>query len=115
MLHLAFEMTNKKLKGGFVAVAFAVTLLATVALMPLKYAEAQNATTPRIGEHLGDKVNQKMTEIKTNHPELGALADRMQTMNVTEATSELAAMLDFGQTMMGALKNLQGNMSAAQD
>ena len=47
--------------------------------MPLKYAEAQNATTPRIGEHLGDKVNQKMTEIKTNHPELGALADRMQT------------------------------------
>ena len=53
-----------------------------------------------------------MTKIKTDHPELGALADRMQTMKVTEVTNELAALLDFGQTMMGAVKNLQGNMTS---
>lgn len=106
-------MTNRKVKCEFVAVAFAVTLLATIALMPLKYAEAQNATTPRLGEHLSDKVKQKITEIEKNHPELGAMADKMQKMNVTQATEELAVLLDFGQTMMGAVKNLQGNMTAA--
>jgi hypothetical protein len=63
-------MANKKVRCEFVALALVVTLLATVALMPLKYAEAQNATTPRLGEHLGgDKMKQKMTEIKTNHPD----------------------------------------------
>jgi hypothetical protein len=56
-------MVNKKVRCEFVALALVVTLLATVALMPLKYAEAQNATIPRLGEHLGgDKVKQKMTE-----------------------------------------------------
>ena len=85
---------------------FAVTLLATIVLMPLKYAEAQNATTHKVGEMMSDKVKQKMTDMKTDHPELGALADRMQTMKLTEVTNELAALLDFGQTMMGALKNL---------
>ena len=106
-------MANKKVRCELVALAFMVTLLATATLMPLKYAEAQNATTPRLGEHLSDKVQQKMTDMKTNHPELGALADKMQTMNVTEATEELQALLDFGQTMMGAVKNMQGNMTAA--
>ena len=67
-----------------------------------------------LGGDLSDAVKQKMTKLKTNHPELGALADRMQTMNVTEVTSELAALLDFGQTMMGAVKNLQGNMSSTE-
>ena len=56
------------------------------------------------GEHLSDKVKQKMTTLKTNHPELGALADRMLTMNVTEVTNELAALLEFGQTTMGAVR-----------
>jgi hypothetical protein len=37
----------------------------------------------------------------------------MQTMNVTEVTSELAALLEFGQTKMGAVKNLQGNITTA--
>jgi hypothetical protein len=105
-------MTNNKVKCEIMALAVMAALLATVALVPLKNAEAQNATSPKLGEHLS-KVQEKMTEIKTNHPELGTLADRMQTMNVTEATAELAALLDFGQTMMGAVKNLQGNMTAA--
>lgn len=55
---------------------------------------------------MSEKVKQKMTDMKTDHPELGALADRIQTMNVTEVTSELAALLDFGQTMMVALQEL---------
>jgi hypothetical protein len=63
-------MANKKVRCEFVALALVVTLLATVALMTLKYAEAQNATTTRLGVHLGgDKMKQKMTEIKTNHPD----------------------------------------------
>ena len=67
---------------------------------------------PRLGEVLSDNVKDRMTKIKTDHPELGALADRMQTMKLTEVTNELAALLDFGQTMMGAVKNLQGNMTS---
>ncbi|MGE5661033.1 MAG: hypothetical protein ACM3X1_02185 [Ignavibacteriales bacterium] len=30
-----------------------------------------------------------------------------------QAAEKLATLLDFGQTMMGAVKNLQGNMTAA--
>ena len=105
-------MTNRKVKCEFVAVALAITLMATVALIPLKYAEAQNATLPKLGEHISDNMKERMTEMKTNHPELGAMADRMQTMNVTQVTNELAALLEFGQTMMGAVKNLQGNMTS---
>ena len=109
---LALVMTCKRLKRNFVESALTVLVFSVIGLMLLDYAEAQNATLPRVGEHLSDTLKQKMTNIKTDHPELGALADRMQTMNVTEVTSELAALLDFGQTMMGAVKNLQGNMSS---
>jgi hypothetical protein len=112
---LAVEMTCKRLKGNFVRSALAVLLFSVIILMLIDYAEAQNATSPRLGEHLSDKLKQKITDIKTNHPELGALADRMQTMNVTEVTDEMAAILEFGQTMVGAVKNLQGNMTSTPD
>jgi hypothetical protein len=36
-------------------------------------------------------LKERITNLKTNHPELGALADRMQTMNVTEVTKEFTS------------------------
>ena len=54
-------MTNKKVKCELVALAFMAALLATVTLVPLKNAEAQNATSHKLGEHLSN-VQQKMTE-----------------------------------------------------
>jgi hypothetical protein len=79
--------------------------------MPMKYVDAQRT---KLGDVIPDNMQQRMDNLKSEHPELGALADKMQTMNVTQATEELAALLEFGQTMMSAVKNLQGNMSAAQ-
>lgn len=91
-----------------------MTLLATVALMPLNYVEAQNATRPMIAEHLTDAAKQKISDLRAQNPELGALADRMQNLNATQAMGELEALLGFAETMAGALKNLQGNMTAAR-
>ena len=77
----------------------------------MKYVDAQRT---KLGDVIPDNMQQRMDNLKSEHPELSALADKMQTMNVTQATEELAALLEFGQTMMSAVKNLQGNMSAAQ-
>lgn len=101
-------------KNEYMASALVIALLATIALIPLKSADAQVLPRTTVGEVLSDSAKQKIADLKTNHPELGALADKLQTMNVTQVTNEIAALLDFGQTMVVAVKNLQGNMTARQ-
>lgn len=76
-------------------------------------AEARNATFPRVGEVLSNSMKERITDLKSDHPELGALADRMETMNATQVTAELSTILDFGHTVMNAVKNMQGNTTAA--
>src|SRR5687768_830511 len=110
---VALPMSRERLKDQYVASALIITLLATVAVIPLKSADAQVFPVTTVGEALSNSTKQKIADLKTNHPELGALADKVQTMNVTQATNEIAALLDFGQTMVIAVKNLQGNMTAA--
>ena len=45
---------------------------------------------PKLGEHISDNMKERMTEMKTNHREPGAMADKMETMNVTQPTDQLA-------------------------
>ncbi len=62
-------MRNKRVSRELVTIVFAFTLLSTVTLMPLKYAEAQNATLPKLGDVLADNMNKRMTtsqQINTN-------------------------------------------------
>ena len=53
---LALVMTCKRLKRNFVESALTVLVFSVICLMLLDYAEAQNATSPRLGEVLSDNV-----------------------------------------------------------
>jgi hypothetical protein len=88
--------------NSYVVLILLVLLLA-MDITPMKFAEAQYATRHRV-EVLSDAAKQKSEALKTEHPKLGVLADRILTkMNVTEeATKELTAFLDFGQRQLSA-------------
>jgi hypothetical protein len=105
------RITGKESKVAFGAMTLVIALLATLAIMPLKYSAAQNATTPTMGEIMSERVKEKIAQFKTNHPELGALADRMQMMNVTQVANEVEVLLDFGKEMVTTMRNLSGNMT----
>lgn len=63
----------------------------------------------RLGDHITEAGNQKIEELRANNPELGTLADKLQEMNVQDAVENLLAVVQFTETMMTALSNLQGN------
>jgi hypothetical protein len=111
---VALPMTCMRFKNEYTVSALVIGLLATVALITLKSVDAQVLPRTTVEEVLSESTKQKIANLKTNHPELGALADKLQTVNVTQVTNEIAAILDFGQTMVIAIKNLQGYMSAGQ-
>jgi hypothetical protein len=111
---VALPMTCMRFKNEYTVSALVIGLLATVALITLKSVDAQVLPRTTVEEVLSESTKQKIANLKTNHPQLGALADKLQTVNVTQVTNEIAAILDFGQTMVIAIKNLQGYMSAGQ-
>jgi len=105
------RVTGKRSKVAFGAMVLAISLLATLAIMPLKYSAAQNATnTGPIREILAGKVEQ----MKSQHPELASLADKLQNMNVTQISDEVASMLDLAKDVVTGLKNIAGNSTVAK-
>jgi hypothetical protein len=97
---------------AFGVTALIITLLGALAIMPLKYAAAQGGALSNLGDVLPDRFKEKITAMKSNHPELASLGEKVQSMNITQGIAELEDMLDMAKEMTTGIKNLQGNMTA---
>jgi len=102
---------GKSSKTTLAVTALVISIIATVAIMPLKYAAAQGPLT-NLGDVLPDSFKERITKMKADHPELASLGEKLQTMNMTKAVGELESMLDLAKEMTTGIKNLQGNMTA---
>ena len=76
---VALPMTCMRFKNEYTVSALVIGLLATVALITLKSVDAQVLPRTTVEEVLSESTKQKIANLKTNHPELGALADKLDS------------------------------------
>ena len=87
---------SKQMKFGFASMALAAVLLATVAVLPLRYAEAQNATMslPQ-GMVTKEMIQGKIDQMKEEHPELGTALDNIPNLDTDQTLKELIGALEL--------------------
>lgn len=112
------------MKFGFAAMALVAVLLATVAVLPLRYAAAQNATMslPQ-GMVTKDMIAAKIDQMKSEYPELGTVLDQVQSLDTDQTLKELIGALELQDVLIahgkalllekvvGAMQNATGNQS----
>ena len=84
------------MKFGFAGMTLAAVLLATVAVLPLRYAEAQNATMslPQ-GMATKEMIQGKIDQMKEEHPELGTALDNIPNLDTDQTLKELIGALEL--------------------
>jgi ABC-type glycerol-3-phosphate transport system substrate-binding protein len=87
---------SKQMKFGFAGMALAGVLLATVAVLPLRYAEAQNATMslPQ-GMVTKEMIQEKIDQMKEEYPELGTALDNIPNLDTDQTLKELIGALEL--------------------
>ena len=107
---------NKQMKFGFTGMALGAVLLATVAVLPLKYAGAQNATMSLPGAMMTrDMIKAKMNQMRSEHPELAPVLDKVQSLDVPQTLKTLIGALELQDVLIahGRLLVLQKALAGA--
>jgi ABC-type glycerol-3-phosphate transport system substrate-binding protein len=87
---------SKQMKFGFAGMALAAVLLATVAVLPLRYAAAQNATMSLPGGMVTrDMIKAKIDQMRSEHPELAVVLDKVQSLDVPQTLKTLIGALEL--------------------
>ncbi len=98
---------NNKITFQYLAMALIVSLLATVAVMPLKYAAAQNANMPQSEEMMTeDMIKAKIAQFKSEHPQLGTLLDKLQSMDMAQTLKTIIAIHPLERLLDAHARNL---------
>ena len=106
------------MKFGFAGMALAAVLLATVVVLPLRYAAAQNATMSLPGGMVTrDMIKAKIDLMRSEHPELGAVLDKVQSLDVPQTLKELIGALELQDVLIahGKILLLQKVAGAMQN
>lgn len=106
---------NKQMKFGFASIALAAVLLTTVAVMPLKYAAAQNATmSPTASPEM---IKAKIDQMRSEHPELTAVLDKVQSLDAPQTLKTLIGALELQDVLIahGKILLLQKVAGAMQN
>ena len=106
------------MKFGFAGMALAAVLLATVAVLPLRYAAAQNATMSLpAGMVTRDMIKAKIDLMRSEHPELAAVLDKVQSLDVPQTLKTLIGALELQDVLIahGKILLLQKVAGAMQN
>ena len=116
---MPFKLTSNKMKFG-IAMMLMASLSAVVLTIPSKVAMAQ--TSPEDQTMQGMSENQtkiakalialKITQIRSNHPVLAAVADKIQTMDAKETLKNLLGVEILGDLLKLHAKGLIMNQTA---
>jgi hypothetical protein len=109
---------SKQMKFGFAGMALAAVLLATVAVLPLRYAAAQNATMSLPGGMMAkDMIKAKIDQMRSEHPELAAVLDKVQSLDVPQTLKTLIGALELQDVLIahGKILLLQKVAGAMQN
>ena len=104
------------MKFGFAGMALAAVLLATVAVLPLKYGAAQNATMSLPGAMMTrDMIKAKIDQMRSEQPELAPVLDKVQSLDVPQTLKTLIGALELQDVLIahGKLLVLQKVVAGA--
>ncbi len=107
---------SKQMKFGFAGMALAAVLLATVAVLPLKYAGAQNATMSLPGAMMTkNMIKAKIDQMRSEQPELAPVLDKVQSLDVPQTLKTLIGALELQDVLIahGKLLVLQKVVAGA--
>ena len=81
--------------------------LATVAVLPLKYAAAQNATMSLPGGMMTkDMIKAKIDQMRSEQPELAPVLDKVQSLDVPQTLKTLIGALELQDVLIAHGKSL---------
>jgi hypothetical protein len=99
-------MTNNKVKFGIVTML--VLMAAALLSVPSKVAIAQEEMMPMENKTMmtPEILQQKITEMKTKHPMLADMLDKIQTMTLEETVKNIIGVMGLQHLLMTHAKNL---------
>ena len=81
--------------------------MATVAVLPLRYGAAQNATKSLPGGMMAkDMIKAKIDQMRSEHPELAAVLDKGQLLDVPQTLKTLIGALELQDVLIAHGKML---------
>ncbi len=100
-----YAMSQKKF--GYITMVLMTSLLVATVSMPLKYVAAQNATTPQSEEMMTeDMIKAKIAQFKSEHPQLGTLLDKLQSMDMAQTLKAIIAIHPLESLLDAHARNL---------